>query len=833
MLLTSLTVGSQPIGRRRRAVGVIVATGGLCAAIGGAQATAAGSCGTSGVFSQSGASATCTYANPGTEDTFTVPDGVSSVSVTAVGAPGGAGSLGPITGGLGASVSNAALPVAAGSELWVDVGGLGADGAPAACLGHPAAGGFPDGGNSVFCSGAGGGSSSLLTAARASATLTGNVASDSRLLVAGGGGGAGQHFAAGSAGDPTVTGAGAGGCTADGGPGGVGPTGGTDGGGAAGCAASEPCKGGAGTAATGGVGASFCSGGGGGGGGWFGGGGGGGLAAGDLGGAGGGGGSSYGGGGSSAGISVTRAASGQAPQVTISYMVLADVAVTITAPATATAGGTISYGVTVQNNGPDSAQEVELSDVVPAGTTFVSATQTSGPASTCATPPAGGTGTVDCSVAELAVGASAGFTIVLRSSPGAADGSAVANTATVSSATPDSDTTNNSAAGSTTLGVAADLSVTQTAPAAGNAGNTVSYHVTVANAGPSDAVAVTMSAPLPAGTTFVSVSQTNGPPFACTTPAAGGAGRIDCTIGRLAAAASAAFTIVVRSASSATSGSALASTTTVSSSTPDSDTSDNSATASTTLAAAADVSVTKVVAPGTVQVGDTVSYDITVANAGPSDAAAVTLSDTLPAATEFVSATQVSGPAFTCTAPAVGQSGTLQCTIPALAAGASAVFHLAVTAGGPAVLRAALTNAATVSTSTPETNTANNSSTATSPTLAARVGVNVRARPTRIRAGAKVKFRIVVRARRATAHNVRVCARRPSGLAWVSARRARIRNGRACWTISSLAAGKTRTFRLVARAHLAARGRLKTRVVVTGTGIRRTRAAATVRASRR
>ena len=254
--------------------------------------------------------------------------------------------------------------------------------------------------------------------------------------------------------------------------------------------------------------------------------------------------------------------------------------------------------------------------------------------------------------------------------------------------------------------------------------------------------------------------------------------------------------------------------------------------APTTLAAAADVSVTTTAAPETVQVGDTVGYDITVANAGPSDAAAVTLSDPLPAGTTFVSATQVSGPAFTCTAPAVGQSGTLQCTIPALAAGASAVFHLAVKAGGPAVLRAALTNTATVSSSTPETNAANNSATATSPTLAARVRATVRARPHRIRAGDKVKFRIVVRAHRATAHDVRVCARRPSGMALISARRARIRNGRACWTISTLAAGTTTRFKLVARARLSARGRLKARVVVTGTGIRKSRATAAVKVTR-
>jgi uncharacterized repeat protein (TIGR01451 family) len=408
----------------------------------------------------------------------------------------------------------------------------------------------------------------------------------------------------------------------------------------------------------------------------------------------------------------------------------------------------------------------------------------------------------------------------------------VTNTATVSTETPDSDATNDSANASTTLGVAADLSVTTTAPATGNAGNTLSYDVIVANAGPSDAVAVSLSAPLPAGTTFVSATQANGPPFACTTPAAGGAGAIQCTIARLAPGASATFTIVVRTASGA-SGGTPALTPTVSSSTPDSDTTDNSATASTALAAVADVSVTKTVAPGTVEVGGTIGYDLTVANAGPSDAAAVTLSDPLPAGTTFVSATQVSGPAFTCTAPAIGQTGTLQCTIPALAAGASAVFHLAVKAGGSAVLVASLSNTATVSSSTPETSTANNSSTATSPTLAARVGVKVKARPKKIRTGAKVKFRIVVRTRDATAHDIRVCARRPSGLALVSARRAQIHNRRACWTISSLAAGKTRTFKLVARARHAAKGRLETRVVVTGNGIRKARAAATVRAVRR
>jgi uncharacterized repeat protein (TIGR01451 family) len=407
------------------------------------------------------------------------------------------------------------------------------------------------------------------------------------------------------------------------------------------------------------------------------------------------------------------------------------------------------------------------------------------------------------------------------------------NTATVSTTTPDTDATNDSATASTTLGVSADLSVTSTAPPKGTPGEAVSYGVTVANAGPSDAVDVTLSIPLPAGTTFVSAQQTSGPPFTCTTPAAGGTGKVDCTIDRLAAGANAAFTLVVRTSASATSGGGVATKPSVSSSTPDSDASDNSATASTTLAAAADVSVTKTVAAGTVQVGDTVGYDITVANAGPSDAAAVVLEDPLPAGTTFVSVTQVRGPALTCTAPAAGQGGTVRCTISAIAAGASAVLHVAIMAGGPAVLQSALTNTATVRTSTHDTDAANNSATATSPTLAARVRAKIKARPRRVRAGEKVRFRIVVRARDATAHDVSVCARRPAGLALVSARRAELHKRRACWAISSLAAGKARTFKLVARARHGARGRLKTRVVVTGTGIRTTRVSAGVRSTRR
>ena len=53
-----------------------------------ATATAAGPCG-SGTMSSTDTVITCTYASTGSEDTFTVPAGVTSVHVVAIGGSGG------------------------------------------------------------------------------------------------------------------------------------------------------------------------------------------------------------------------------------------------------------------------------------------------------------------------------------------------------------------------------------------------------------------------------------------------------------------------------------------------------------------------------------------------------------------------------------------------------------------------------------------------------------------------------------------------------------------------------------------------------------------------
>ena len=320
----------------------------------------------------------------------------------------------------------------------------------------------------------------------------------------------------------------------------------------------------------------------------------------------------------------------------------ADVSVTTTsAVGPVFAGANVGYTITIANAGPDAAQSVALSDVVPANTTFVSDTQTGGPAFSLTGPAQGGTGTITGTIATLASGASATFSVVVLVSPSSPDGTTISNTADVTAATSDPDVANNSATVTNLTATQADLSATTTASAGVVfAGTTIAYTITLANAGPSDARDVGATNFPPANTIFVSEAQTSGPPFGPGLP-----GSTDVAyIATLPAGASASFTFVVQVLSSTPAGTTISDTTTITSDTTDPDLVNNSDTVTTLTATQADVSVTNTVAAGPGNAGDPVTYTITVANAGPSDAQTVTLSDIVPANTTFVSDAQTSGP---------------------------------------------------------------------------------------------------------------------------------------------------------------------------------------------
>lgn len=118
----------------------------------------------------------------------------------------------------------------------------------------------------------------------------------------------------------------------------------------------------------------------------------------------------------------------------------ADLTITKTAnlgkPPVAFGGAPVTYTLAVTNNGATAASSVSVTDPLPAGSGFVSATGTGWSCGFAA-------GTVTCTMPTLAVGPAAPITLTIAAPP-VTHSSDVSNTATVSSATSDPDPGNNS-----------------------------------------------------------------------------------------------------------------------------------------------------------------------------------------------------------------------------------------------------------------------------------------------------------------------------------------------------------------------------------------------------
>ena len=249
-----------------------------------------------------------------------------------------------------------------------------------------------------------------------------------------------------------------------------------------------------------------------------------------------------------------------------------------------------------------------------------------------------------------------------------------------------------------------DLSITKTdGVTTATPGDSVTYTITASNAGPSNDSGATVTDTFPAALscTWTCAGAGGG---ACT---ASGTGNINDTV-NLPSGGSVTYTASCTINASATG--TLSNTTTVNTSAlvSDSNPANNSATDTDTLTPQADLSIVKIGTPDPIAVSNNLSYAITVANSGPSNAASVSLSDTLPAGTTFVSLSAPGG--WSCSTPSVGAGGTVSCSITSLGVG-SAVFTLTVQVG--ISVTAGLSNTATVSSTTPDGNSGNESATAT------------------------------------------------------------------------------------------------------------------------
>jgi len=119
----------------------------------------------------------------------------------------------------------------------------------------------------------------------------------------------------------------------------------------------------------------------------------------------------------------------------------ADLSITKTGPSSVNTGASFAYTLTVGNAGPDTAMSVKVSDTLPAGVTFVSA---SGSGWTCSQ----SGGVVTCTEGSQAAGVTTTITINVAAPSQAGT---ITNTATASSNTADQNVSNNQSSATTTV----------------------------------------------------------------------------------------------------------------------------------------------------------------------------------------------------------------------------------------------------------------------------------------------------------------------------------------------------------------------------------------------
>jgi uncharacterized repeat protein (TIGR01451 family) len=367
---------------------------------------------------------------------------------------------------------------------------------------------------------------------------------------------------------------------------------------------------------------------------------------------------------------------------------VADVTIAKTHTGNFTQGQNGTYTITASNvGGAATSGTVTVSDTLPAGLSYVSATGTGW---TC-----GAAGQVVTCTRATALAAGASYpAITLTVSVATNSALSVTNTATVSGGG-QTNTANDSSSDPTTINGVADVTIAKTHSGNFTQGQNGSYTLTVSNAGgAATSGMVTVSDTLPSGLSYVSATGTG---WTC-----GAAGQtVTCTRSDALASGASYPAITLTAAVASNSALSLTNTATVSGG-GQTNTSNDSSSDPTTINGVSDLTIAKSHTGNFAQGQSGATYTLTVSNAGgAATSGTVTVTDTLPASLSYVSAT---GTGWTC--GAAGQ--TVTCTrATALAAGAS-YPAITVTVNVSTTAPASVTNTATVS-GGGQTNTSNDS----------------------------------------------------------------------------------------------------------------------------
>ncbi|MFN5770867.1 MAG: SdrD B-like domain-containing protein [Pirellulaceae bacterium] len=418
-----------------------------------------------------------------------------------------------------------------------------------------------------------------------------------------------------------------------------------------------------------------------------------------------------------------------------------DLAVTKTGtPNPLSLGQTLTYTVNFVNDGPSDASQVRIVDNIPDGLKFTTITGTIDgvaiPSSAFTIPAtaqddnAANNDDILIQIGNLTRGTTGSITLTAVILPGIQ--SSISNVATISTTATgliEANANNNQATANTTVNASANFVITKVgSPSAVNAGGNLVYTIDVTNNGPADATNVVIADNIPDGiqvlasnvTVTFAGSSTPAvvvPPSASDTiannpdnitisipsmvrnsggtnnPTPGSTARVVITArvlpetrGSLVNQASVAATEAQSSVSS---------------------------TATTTVNNQVDLAITKIDLADPVVTGSTLSYTLTVTNVGSSTANNVRITDLLPNQLAFVSGSTSTGGSVT------NINGTLTANIGTLPPGGSATVTINTTV--QSTTPGIITNTATVAADEVDSNTSNNSATATTTLESLRV----------------------------------------------------------------------------------------------------------------